>query len=1660
MGTLDELLNEKQSTPSGVLTEKKSGSLATLLAPAPTELDVSVPQAGDINILDTLERGVKLTGSNILEAGGFQEQAATLLESAPKASIPNFRQIEDVETTGQFITERTLESAPNIALSGGSAALGFALGGPIGAAIGFTLGSGIPLLGEARREIREEGGEGSVLEALVPAAANTALEALPIAKIAKILGVGKVFRRNVDEVLEEAAAQKSVIEKGISAIKETGQLAVTEGAVEATQELNNKLAGKFFADKEVLALSDEDFEQLKQAFAGGLAGGTGSSIAAQPIAAALTKIDVIQSEKKQQKIRDSVEGQLQEFINQKKKDLGIAEELLKTQGEAFDPLAPFTVFKGLQGQDANRSKGPLPTGKTGFGPNTQENYKSENTAATILGIGIARKDADGNTISVPLGQAQKVDKSIAGIHDVSAKSVKISKFTDGELKHSDIFEQVRQLYEEILDKMGIQDLDVIIGDSKELAPEIGINSAASSQGWIVANDKGNIIALDMDALMGKGVTKQEALGAVWETAVHELGHAIIKKQWETASSLTKNGLLQGYRQWLEDVQTMSGKEFTKSYRGVNATSLAPRQFGGDKPFRDTLLRMDQKTRAYFLSFDEYAAQMMVAALEGKGSKFFGSDEAKTFWQDMLTKMKEMWEALAPRFRTEKTFEAFVNSLLLRKEIADLQEVVLEMQNPTGDSKDTQRRTKVFLEKERGGLTESDYIPVTPSLMADTLERMGLSREAQDMRHHQDISLGFMRLSSLLTPLQLSELARKAGIQNPGLYMDLVKEFSNTKMKQVVRADEIAQKWRSLGKTKNIQLGNFLYAVSDKSDEEGRRLNDSELAQMREIHKVDDETFALYQEIDSSFREILANIERGLVLDASKSFIDDPKKATEFRDLYMLAQSAQRKLQLIIEFTGLELIPLEGDRISNPLFDELNRINKSIAELRNKNYFPRTRLGQYTITIRSTKKGQEWEGHVSQKQGETLGFYSFESSRERDALMQSMSKELTDAGLSFSKAIMDTEVFAMMGMPEALIQQITNSSTLNLNDAQKQQLKDISLNLSPGKRFLRHLKKRRGIVGFSKDALRVYSTYMMSASNHLARVEHAKSMVQALQTFKNDIKNLEDTNLGGDISDLIKIKDYFSRHFDYLMKPDNDWAQLRSLGFLWYLGFNVKSALVNLTQIPMVTFPVMAGRFGDAKSAKALASAYRDIPRMIKKGFKLAEDEMDMLQHLRDTGILDESMVMELAGMGEADILQRAVPGWDRKNIMTKVSYYGGAMFRMAEKFNRTVTALAAFRLARDQGLSDPTGYAREVIEKSQFEYSKWNRAEFMRGKKSVIFLFWQYMQHASFLFFGGEGSKVAMRMWILALFIAGVEGLPFAKTFLELINLGGTKVQEAMGVANPRVTLEEDMRTLLLEITDEPDLVMRGMSSYWGLGPLHLLSLVGAPIPNIDISGSLSFGSPVQFLDEALTGQGSPDEEIGKLATAILGPVGGMVLQGYRSWVSTDPDDWKNLERAMPIFMKNAMQGVRWMDEGKETFRGGGEFLNMDRPEHRVAAFMKFLGFQNTRLTQKYNQVTSQQEAAVYWTLRKQLLLEDYSYALHIDDREAKKDVLDGIKAHNKAMRKVDGLKGLAISSKDMRQSLRARQRSRVLRERGIPAVKGQRPLFKAIAEAFPVTAK
>ena len=197
-------------------------------------------------------------------------------------------------------------------------------------------------------------------------------------------------------------------------------------------------------------------------------------------------------------------------------------------------------------------------------------------------------------------------------------------------------------------------------------------------------------------------------------------------------------------------------------------------------------------------------------------------------------------------------------------------------------------------------------------------------------------------------------------------------------------------------------------------------------------------------------------------------------------------------------------------------------------------------------------------------------------------------------------------------------------------------------------------------------------------------------------------------------------------------------------------------------------------------------------------------------------------------------------------------------------------------MANGKGLDAEAQYqaAKDAVQTTQYEYAKWNRPKFMRGKKSVIFLFWQYLQHTTYLMAGGKGRHVAARMWMMNIMMAGMLGAPFAEDLLDLIDWAGTEVKELTGMKNPKVETRELLRELLLNLTDRPDIFLYGLGRYYGLGPLHVFEALGIPVPNVNIGGSLSLGRIVPGVQPGLEESRSPDAKFGRVVMDILGPIG------------------------------------------------------------------------------------------------------------------------------------------------------------------------------------------
>jgi len=108
------------------------------------------------------------------------------------------------------------------------------------------------------------------------------------------------------------------------------------------------------------------------------------------------------------------------------------------------------------------------------------------------------------------------------------------------------------------------------------------------------------------------------------------------------------------------------------------------------------------------------------------------------------------------------------------------------------------------------------------------------------------------------------------------------------------------------------------------------------------------------------------------------------------------------------------------------------------------------------------------------------------------------------------------------------------------------------------------------------------------------------------------------------------------------------------------------------------------------------------------------------------------------------------------------------LFGLAEQVNRRSTFIAAYRIAVEQKIADPAGFATKAVNETQFISNKANKAKFARGAiGATLMTFKSYsvnyleLLHRMATQNGPEGKKAAALMLAMLMLMAGAGGLPF-----------------------------------------------------------------------------------------------------------------------------------------------------------------------------------------------------------------------------------------------------------------------------------------------------------
>lgn len=672
------------------------------------------------------------------------------------------------------------------------------------------------------------------------------------------------------------------------------------------------------------------------------------------------------------------------------------------------------------------------------------------------------------------------------------------------------------------------------------------------------------------------------------------------------------------------------------------------------------------------------------------------------------------------------------------------------------------------------------------------------------------------------------------------------------------------------------------------------------------------------------------------------------------------------------------------------------------------YFPLARFGRYTVVVK------DFDGTV-------LSFSKRERVADRDRLAAQMRRDFPDATIEVG--VMDENQSARDAMDPRLVAEIETivggagldpkTLTHTLDQIWQRYLETLP-DLSTRKRFIH----RKGTAGFDADALRAFASHMFHAAHQMGRLKYAIDLNELVNVAGDQARKSDDPTRGTTLVNELRLRN------DWVMNPKGGkLAQsVTSAMFVWYLAATPAAAIVNLTQTALVGIPILGARYGGLTGAAAaltkasadMAAGYGSITRA-----NLSDDEKRAVDAFYESGLIDRTQSHDLAGVGETGVEYSPV----RAKVMAGISW----MFHRAEVANREVTALAAYRMARKAGESEPRAIdiAHDLTWKTHFDYSNSSRARLLQGDVMKVLATFQNYQlnmwyrifrdfHQSFK---GESRQVRREARYQ---VAGLTGMMALLGGVQGV-FGYTVIMALAGLFlddddDPR-TFKEEMAADVKEIFGPRlgGMILRGVPGE--VTGLDLTSRIG--MPDLFIRPPESHNEGRDWYRDMLVG--------------LLGVAGSTVLNvGDGISLIKDGNVARGVEVMAPKAIKDLMQAYRYTNEGILT-RKGDPIMERDNVQ-AWDAIAEAMGFTSARVAERYETNRTLKDAEQRVLDERRELINRFALAQMHDDPEGRAKALEGIKAFNK---KSYG-RQIPITPDTLKRSLRTRETASRKRRDGV----------------------
>jgi hypothetical protein len=563
------------------------------------------------------------------------------------------------------------------------------------------------------------------------------------------------------------------------------------------------------------------------------------------------------------------------------------------------------------------------------------------------------------------------------------------------------------------------------------------------------------------------------------------------------------------------------------------------------------------------------------------------------------------------------------------------------------------------------------------------------------------------------------------------------------------------------------------------------------------------------------------------------------------------------------------------------------------------YFPLARFGQYVVVVKDAD-------------GKVANVSRAETMAEADTLRRQLVAAFPgEKGFTVGKVLKAKDFVAERdsvgrGFMEQLYgvldkQGMDSKQRAELEDA----LGQLYLSSLPDLSWAKHGIHRKGTPGFSQDARRAFAQNVFHGASYLAKLRYGDRLQDELGEMQRRV-DAGATVEGFDPVKAQQIVDEMIKRHEAAMNPKTNALStaLTSLGFIFHLGLSPASAMVNLTQTALVAYPVMGAKWGFGKASAALLKASGEAARGKNDitGSLSAEEKAAFDEAVR-SGVIDVTMAHDLAGIAQGEDREVSAK-------LRPVMKWASFMFHHAEKFNRQITFVAAYRLAREAGAGDKAAFEQAVqaTYDGHFDYSANNRPRMMQGNVArVVLLFKQYGQNMVYTLVRNaqqslkgasaeeraQARKALGGLLVMHGLAAGALGLPMVTTLLAAASMLGGDDDEPW-----------DAQVALKNM----------LADAFGQKPAEVMAHGLSRLTPWDISGRVGLDKLIlPDVQEGLEGQ-----RLGESAmTAALGPVAGIginVLKGLQEM--SEGRYLRGLETMAPTVARGPLKAWRYGDEG------------------------------------------------------------------------------------------------------------------------------------------------